>query len=354
MHNPHVFPAGLAPAELVPTPGRIRQLDQLSSELWNAAEGGTAAPDERIWIGGAGLKIARDVGDGSSVLMSGEVRTGRAGALVLEANNYPQFQTPRTATRHAAIVPINRFAFATSFTPVADAVQVVRSPRWGVRIAKAWDGGGIPTIVARIPSRLLAPQATLTRVRLRMRVVARPAVMPSVFPIVPMFRVLRVEATGLAPLGLDFTPINFAEVYKIPTWQASPHVYAVGDVVVPTASNGRQYRCTVGHVAAAVQPAWTTTLGGLLNDGSNTWRCEPGPPNSVEHYAQLPYPTNGAPSAYYASGKDQEIILPVNLNTTVDTKTYSYLVQIFDPAGQSNIFHSLSVDVSNIPDMRPW
>ena len=48
-------------------------------------------------------------------------------------------------------------------------------------------------------------------------------------------------------------------------------VVAVNDTVIPTAPNGRLYKCTTGGTAGAGEPTWPTTAGGTVADGTATW-----------------------------------------------------------------------------------
>jgi len=43
------------------------------------------------------------------------------------------------------------------------------------------------------------------------------------------------------------------------------------DTVIPTTPNGRMYRCTTAGTTAAGEPAWPTTSGGTVSDGTAVW-----------------------------------------------------------------------------------
>ena len=51
--------------------------------------------------------------------------------------------------------------------------------------------------------------------------------------------------------------------------------YALGDIVIPTTSNGYWYECTTaGTSHAATEPTWPTTGGGTVSDGATlVWTC---------------------------------------------------------------------------------
>ena len=55
-------------------------------------------------------------------------------------------------------------------------------------------------------------------------------------------------------------------------WAAST-AYALGDIVVPTTSNGFWYECTTAGTSNASEPSWPTTEGGTVNDNTATWTC---------------------------------------------------------------------------------
>ena len=55
-------------------------------------------------------------------------------------------------------------------------------------------------------------------------------------------------------------------------WVAST-AYALGDIVVPTTSNGFWYECTTAGTSAAGEPTWPTTEGDTVADNTATWTC---------------------------------------------------------------------------------
>jgi len=62
------------------------------------------------------------------------------------------------------------------------------------------------------------------------------------------------------------------KVWDCAVWQVST-VYAVGDIVKPTAANGYAYRCTVAGTSAASEPTWPTTFGNTVTDNGCQWEC---------------------------------------------------------------------------------
>ena len=64
-----------------------------------------------------------------------------------------------------------------------------------------------------------------------------------------------------------------------PVWQAAtayavrqPRDAATGAVVRPSVYNDRHFQCLTAGTSGASEPAWTTTLGGLTNDGTVVWQ----------------------------------------------------------------------------------
>lgn len=47
--------------------------------------------------------------------------------------------------------------------------------------------------------------------------------------------------------------------------------YSVGDYVIPTAANGRLYKCTTGGTSGGSEPSWGTVDGGTTNDNGVVW-----------------------------------------------------------------------------------
>lgn len=54
-------------------------------------------------------------------------------------------------------------------------------------------------------------------------------------------------------------------------WKASI-AYALNAIAIPSEYNGHYYKCTVAGTSGATEPAWPTTSGGTVVDGTVTWQ----------------------------------------------------------------------------------
>jgi prepilin-type N-terminal cleavage/methylation domain-containing protein len=73
--------------------------------------------------------------------------------------------------------------------------------------------------------------------------------------------------------GFDYDRDGFPSGQVGSTWAAN-RAYGVGSVVVPTAWNGFNYRATVaGTSNNGAEPAWPTTDGATITDGTVTWEA---------------------------------------------------------------------------------
>jgi len=68
-------------------------------------------------------------------------------------------------------------------------------------------------------------------------------------------------------------------VYFTPTWAATTS-YSLGATVQPTSSNLCAYVCTTAGTSAATPPAWPTTAGATVTDGSVVWTQSGAAPDS--------------------------------------------------------------------------
>lgn len=78
-----------------------------------------------------------------------------------------------------------------------------------------------------------------------------------------------------ATVQLDCTTANGKlEVGFDPPKRAATTAYGLGQQVVPATLNGFVYQCTVAGTSGSSAPAWPTTIGQTVADGTVTWRCE--------------------------------------------------------------------------------
>jgi hypothetical protein len=98
-------------------------------------------------------------------------------------------------------------------------------------------------------------------------------------------------------------------------WQAST-AYTASSLLAPSASNGRQYRCTTAGTSAAAEPVFPQTAGATVTDGTAVWTCvgtgvarrriwfqrlsvDPTPINAVGDLADDPSFVDEAPAALF-------------------------------------------------------
>ena len=76
-------------------------------------------------------------------------------------------------------------------------------------------------------------------------------------------------------INKDYVMNSFEDNVKYvnTTWVLN-NVQALDDWVIPTASNGYKYKCTVAGTTGATEPAaWPTVVGTTVVDGTTTWTC---------------------------------------------------------------------------------
>lgn len=330
MHNGYVTRNGKWPPELVPTPGLLRLLDQLSSESVDAVNGGMWAPAAPIWIGGSGLALSSSGG-----LIVGGVEVQKSGQLLLGAADYPEFTATRSRTVVIPLAPLFG-AITPSGLLLSDA---------GVHYVGV-AGGGFKCILPRIHWPALS---TIAAARLRLRATQVPTI--ASMTSVARFRIARYDLAGPQLT----TPADDQDLYRVPDW-ASGHAYAVGDVAKPATATGYQYRCVQGGTSTTLPTS--TTLGATTTDGTLHWITEPGPTSDpTTHYASLPFPAGADPRLYYDSGIVQEITLPVTQNATVPARAATinddaFVMTVLAGPG-AELFHSLAIDFSAAPSLHP-
>lgn len=79
------------------------------------------------------------------------------------------------------------------------------------------------------------------------------------------------------PFAEDVADVTALYVTNEPPDWVGATVYAKGEVVRPTTPNTYKYVCTVaGTSLDGDEPVWPTTVGGLITDGTVTWKCVAG------------------------------------------------------------------------------
>lgn len=324
-HNEHAAMAGQYPAAFVPTPAFVRRLDQAASESVDGDNGGLWTPSSPLITGGAGVSLTAN---GSLSAVTTGRRAANGGGIILTT----AYVTISPARPRTTAVPLRDFLLrhddeTETARPYAESGPSI------VGVSSTFTG-----FACRVPSFRIHHGYTPTKVTLRMRVGTRPAIVPTSMP---GFVVTRTAQTGVWNLGQN-------EYYAIPT-RANLTVYNVGDLVIPSAQNGRQFRCTVGGTSGASQPAAfgtavATNPPTTVADGSVTWVAETGPAFGAPHMVTLPRPSTVA--AYFNQGNFQDISFVPNLNGVWDSKTYGHNITVTDASGTNNAFHSLRFDWS--------
>jgi hypothetical protein len=77
-----------------------------------------------------------------------------------------------------------------------------------------------------------------------------------------------VVTVSRAVSGFDANDESLTNNQRV--WVATT-AYAVGDIVTPTARNGRTYRVTTAGTTAGTQPTWPTVAGGTVTNGTVTF-----------------------------------------------------------------------------------
>lgn len=333
----------------VPEPSILRQLDLAASQGIDGDNGGTWNPASPIILGGAGLNLS------GYVLANGGVTTGPlASPRALIVSGVPAVWLAGNRTR-IVVFPLRDFGARFDETTIYQASTVT------------YDDGSSPGTVTTLQNTGLFSLSTTT-VRLivpipqfrctvgnvsagtswfpTLRIRTGQSSVPSLLTGMPGFRLSKFTAAGAWQSSQDVV---------IPTWAAT-HAYNVGDLVIPTSPNSRQFRCTVGGTSGGAQPAGFpaavvgTTIAG---DGGVSWLTELGPAGATAHYITLPLPTTAA--NYFAQGQWQDITFPGNITSSGlfflggpgSQQTNFFVLDILDKSGTNNLFHSLRLSLTS-------
>lgn len=88
--------------------------------------------------------------------------------------------------------------------------------------------------------------------------------------------------------GGALTLYQHVQGLTINTWAAST-AYALGQYVQPTAPNGRFYECTTAGTSGTGEPAWPTSTGATITDGTVVWTDRGLKNGSYDDVVALPY-----------------------------------------------------------------
>lgn len=119
---------------------------------------------------------------------------------------------------------------------------------------------------------------------------------------------VRADAESSTVL-LDCTTANgrLAVGYDPPA-RANTTAYGLGQQVTPATLNGYVYRCTVAGTSGGSAPAWPTTIGATVTDGTVTWTCQDTDAR-VSNLRILLAPADTTPLAAFAGARyDLELV----------------------------------------------
>ncbi len=352
--NEPLFPANQIGIATVPTPGRMRQLDQRASEGLNGTDGGSWTPETKLWVGGAGVSLL-----GAEQVTSGVVETGRKSlGLVLGPSAYPGRTHPSSITRSLRVpivasntwIPEKYEAFGFIVGSLSSYLRYVRDP-YGLRNEVPEGPVGGQTFVIHLPQLRMHNGARLDRVTLSMRYGRKPQVGRLLVGDGTYMRSFRVSKRGAVGYPPEFAG-NSLDMYLIPVFAPS-HAYAVGDIIIPTTQNGRQYRVINAGVSGSSSAGWNIVLGGTQTTGSVILRVEARPvmtgvTNQKHHYAALPFASSAAETAAarFNNGLPFEFSFAPNQNATIDTDAYAYGIEVLSLDTSAATFHSVKLDFS--------
>lgn len=348
-HNEHVFPRGFWPRHIVPTPSKLTQLDQVTSEALNGTNGGNYNPTSPIYIGGSGIDIR-----GTNSILSGTLVTDRGsrGIRLGQPSVRPSFVTARTRTVVFPLTTSNDFDayyYQGAYSSSNNRFVHIDTPYFGVQPIA---GGGSIVFRGRFDAKKLNPGATALFFRLRFRVLTSPF---NIISNTPTFYVFRQGRQGNRLT--DITPTNNIDM-SIRTTRANATAYTLHDRVRLVTDNNRTYTCVTAGTSGGSEAGFSTTYGSNQPDGTVMWRVHPGFTTPYEQPTPVLYPPFLDLAQYYNLGAPQEIVVKVNLNGVIDTANYDYCYHIVDPGpslptdDSQYVYHSIVAELGSIPDMR--
>lgn len=78
------------------------------------------------------------------------------------------------------------------------------------------------------------------------------------------------RSTAIAPAFITGTNTSVEDKVGTVSWKANTS-RSLGSLVVPTNANGFYYECTTSGVSGSIGPAWSTTEGATISDGTAVW-----------------------------------------------------------------------------------
>lgn len=84
-----------------------------------------------------------------------------------------------------------------------------------------------------------------------------------------------ITGTGYTAGGVSLSSVSLA-VTAANSWGvswAASTAYGYGTIVIPASPNGLLYRCSTAGTSGSSAPAWPTTTGQVVTDGTAKWTC---------------------------------------------------------------------------------
>lgn len=341
-HNEFVFWRGVVDDHTVPTPAHLRKLDQLASESVNIVEGGSFNPATPIFIGGAGVEL-----NGTTCKLMGGVETTRGSAGVIIGVGTEVLIEPAASRTimldlldDLRMTTLNNGNNSASFIPVYD-------PWWGLQHIEREAGYSTRKLIMMLPHNRVHNGARLERARLRLRFTKQQPTTDLAAGASLMMRLVRVPYTAVDA----YSPVNLGDMYVVPTFVGGAF-YSVGDIVIPTIANLRQYRCLASGAAGASSAGWSAVLGDTVPSGSAAFLVEPqaDAQQARYHMTVLPYEPTLVDTAitHFAKGLPFDFDFVPTQNQVIDTDNYSYFLMLQSPSSAAPIYHSLTLQFSQI------